>query len=383
MVRNPVLLVLVVLGVAGGAALGFVSHAPNRLLSGVPVPLAAVLHGSAWALVIPALVLLAGPFLPASRAVDGGVALASAALVLGLLALAGAMASAMAQGAVPAARTSLGAGFWTMTVAACLAMSDALRRLRLPAGLRVLAGAVVAAGVGAMLAGGMLAQIAVLREYANRQAAFATALERHLWLVGLTVVLAMLIGVPLGLLAHRRHGVRGTVFAILGVVQTIPSIALFGLLMEPLSGLSNLVPALGQLGISGVGMAPAVIALVLYALLPVVRNVVAGLDAVPGAALDAARGMGMSPVQIFTSVELPLALPVLLAGLRITLVQAIGLAAVAALIGAGGLGAIMFQGLSANALDLVLLGVLPIIFMAVCADTLMRLAVSATSRVPA
>jgi osmoprotectant transport system permease protein len=131
---------------------------------------------------------------------------------------------------------------------------------------------------------------------------------------------------------------------------------------------------LAALGIAGVGVTPAVIALVLYSLLPVVRNTAEGLDAVSAAAFEAARGIGMTRAQIFRYVELPLALPVFLSGLRIATVQAVGLVAVAALIGAGGLGAIMFQGLFADALDLVLLGAIPIILLALAADALLGLA---------
>ncbi len=168
------------------------------------------------------------------------------------------------------------------------------------------------------------------------------------------------IGVPLGVAAARREGVRRVAFPVLNLLQTIPSIALFGLLISPLSAL----------GLGGVGVVPALLALVLYSLLPIVRNTEEGLLGVPRGVVLAARGMGMSPAQVFLRVEAALALPVLLSGLRITAVQAVGLAAVSALIGAGGLGAIIFQGLFANALDLVVLGALPVIVLAVAADLL-------------
>jgi len=113
---------------------------------------------------------------------------------------------------------------------------------------------------------------------------------------------------------------------------------------------------------------------VLYALLPIARNTVAGIAGVPPATIDAGRGMGMTHRQVFWQIEVPLALPVLLAGLRIVAVQAIGLAVVAALIGAGGLGSFVFDGLGQYATDLVLLGALPAIFMALAVDFLLRLA---------
>jgi osmoprotectant transport system permease protein len=122
------------------------------------------------------------------------------------------------------------------------------------------------------------------------------------------------------------------------------------------------------------------VALVLYALLPIARNTTAGISGVAPAIIDAARGMGMTRRQIFWRLELPLASPVLLAGLRIVLVQTIGLAVVAALIGAGGLGTFVFEGLGQYALDLVLLGALPAIFLALAADFLLQLAAAAVRR---
>lgn len=123
-------------------------------------------------------------------------------------------------------------------------------------------------------------------------------------------------------------------------------------------------------------MAPALIALVLYALLPLVRSVVAGLQQVPKEVIETAEGMGMTRSQIFWQAEVPLALPVLLTGLRVIAVQTVGMAVIAALIGAGGFGAIIFQGLLSSALELVLLGVIPVIAMAVVIDALFKFVLS-------
>src|SRR6185312_13550058 len=151
-------------------------------------------------------------------------------------------------------------------------------------------------------------------------------------------------------------------------------------LIVPLSALASAVPALGALGVGGVGPAPAIIALILYALLPVARNTLAGIAAVPPAAIEAARGMGMTRRQVFWQIEMPLALPVLLAGLRIVTVQTIGLAVVAALIGAGGLGIFVWEGLGQYAVDLVLLGALPAIFLALAADFVLQIPVAVLRR---
>ncbi len=155
-------------------------------------------------------------------------------------------------------------------------------------------------------------------------------------------------------------------------MQTIPSIALFGLLIGPLTALGAALPWLHDIGLTGIGFYPAVIALTLYGLLPIARSTEAGILSVPAAAIETARGMGMTRLQILAWVSVPLALPVLLAGLRVVTVQLIGLAVVAALIGAGGFGAFVFLGLGQTATDLVLLGALSAIAIAIVADGLLR-----------
>jgi len=232
--------------------------------------------------------------------------------------------------------------------------------------------AAIGGGVAALAFAGTFDMLSIAREYATRHALFAAALSRHVALVAGAVGPALVVGFPLGIAAARRSRLQGPLFAVLNLLQTVPSIALFGLLIVPLSALASAAPQLAALGVGGIGPAPAVIALVLYALLPVVRNTATGVSGVDPAVIDAARGMGLTRRQIFWRVELPLALPVLLAGLRIVIVQTIGLAVVAALIGAGGLGTFVFEGLGQDALDLVLLGALPAIGLALAADFILH-----------
>lgn len=373
MVRNRVLLVLLLAGLLAAPSLAFLTLAPNRLVSGAPIGLGAALHGEALILLLPAVLLAFGVFLPQRPTLHAITAAAAAGFLLLLVRLAGSEAALLAQTAPPVARISLGGAFWVLLIVAALALSDALRRLALPAPAGVLLGAVVVGALILLLLSGALDSLAILREYAARRAAFAAAILRHAAMVALALLPTVLLGLPLGVLARRREALAAWLFPLLNVVQTIPSIALFGLLLAPLSGLAGHFPALARLGIGGVGVLPAVIALILYALLPVTRNTSEGLAGVSPAALEAGRGLGMTPRQLLWRVELPLALPAILSGLRIAALQTIGLAAVAALIGAGGLGAIMFQGLFADALDLVLLGVLPIILMALAANALFDL----------
>jgi osmoprotectant transport system permease protein len=381
--HNRVLLVLTIIGLAAGVGLAFLTQAPNRLIGGRPIALGAIVDGVGMVALLPGLVLLAGPLLPPRRGAHYVVAVAAAAFLVALPWLAGAQAAALAEVAPRAARTSLGGGFWGLFICAALALVDAEHRLRLGPGARFLAGAAVVAAILLLAASGALDQLAIMKEYAARRGVFAGAVIRHVAIVLGALLPTVLVGAPLGLMAQRRKRLRAALFPALNLVQTIPSIALFGLLIAPLSALAGLAPGLAALGVSGVGVTPAIIALVLYSLLPVVRNTTSGLDAVPAAAIEAARGIGMTRRQILVAVEIPLALPVFLSGLRIATVQAVGLVAVAALIGAGGLGAIMFQGLFADALDLVLLGAVPIILLALAADALLGLASGLGRRRPA
>ena len=148
---------------------------------------------------------------------------------------------------------------------------------------------------------------------------------------------------------------------------------------SPLAWVAATLPGAAAIGIAGIGVAPAVVALFLYSLLPVVANTVAGLDGVPADAEEAARGMGMTRRQRLLQVELPLAFPVILTGIRIVLVQNIGLATVAALIGGGGFGVFVFQGVGQTAMDLVLLGAVPTVALAFAAGAILDAVVEMVS----
>jgi osmoprotectant transport system permease protein len=373
-IRNQVLFVLVIVAAAAVALSGFVGEAANRLVSGRPVPLwaAAGVLPTVGIAVLGAALAAAGLVRP-SRPLHCTVAALAAALLLLTLAAAGQAAGLLAQSAKPAFRISLGPAFWVLAACAALAVADALQRLGAGIIAQLVTVAGIASGMLMMAAGGVFDALSLTKEYEIHRQVFADAVARHMTLVGASVGAAVAIGFPLGVTTARRPGLQGPVFAVLNILQTIPSIALFGLLIAPLSALVAVVPQLAEYGVSGIGVTPAIIALVLYALLPVVRNTSVGLAGVDSAAIEAGRGMGMSPGQIFREIELPLAVPVLLAGLRIVTVQAIGLAVVAALIGAGGLGTFVFEGLGQYAVDLVLVGALPAIFLALAADFVLQI----------
>jgi len=373
-IHNQVLFALVLVAAAAVAASGFVGDAPNRLVSGEPIPLWEAARGlPSVGIAMLGAILLAASFTPPGEPLHCAVAALATALLLLALATAGQAASILTLTAKPASRISLGPAFWTLGACSVLAVIDALQRLNVGIGARVLAAIAMGSGVVVLAVAGTFDALSIAREYESRHQVFADALLQHVRLVGASVGAALIIGFPLGVAAARSPRLQGPLFAILNILQTIPSIALFGLLIVPLSALVTAVPQLAAFGIGGIGVTPAIIALVLYALLPVVRNTSAGLAGVDTAAIEAGRGMGLTKRQIFWQLELPLALPVLLAGLRIVTVQSIGLAVVAALIGAGGLGTFVFEGLGQYAVDLVLLGALPAIFLALAADFMLQI----------
>ncbi len=273
------------------------------------------------------------------------------------------------------ARVSPALGFWLLVLSFALLAIDSLVRLNLSPWARLVA---LAAGMGAMallLLSGAWDGLSIFKEYAVRADSFWREGRQHLFLALGSSAAACCVGVPLGLACHRIRPLREAVLQVLNIVQTIPSIALFGILMAPLGVLAANVPLAAAIGIRGIGGAPAFIALFLYALLPIVANTITGLRQVPSAVVDAARGMGMSETQRLLQIEWPLALPVILAGIRIVLVQNIGLATVAALIGGGGFGTFVFQGIGQTAIDLVLLGALPTVVLAFAAAIILDAAV--------
>ena len=375
-VKNRVLLTLLILLLLAAFGLPFLSYAPNRLLSGKSISLISLLHGPALWLLVPMLVLAVLSLLAPVRRHALLTALAASVLLTLTFWLSGHAAQQLALEGSRLARTSWGSGCWLMLALSLLMAADALTRITASHLWRILGNLLVVLPALVLLFSHQLDQLSLLKEYYNRQDVFDAALLQHLTILLATLVPALLIGIPLGVLCFRSARWQTPIFSTLNIIQTVPSIALFGLLIAPLAGLAKALPWLAEHGVSGIGMAPAIVALVLYALLPLVRSVVAGLQSVPASVIESASGMGLTRGQIFLRVQLPLALPLFLTGVRILAVQTVGMAVVAALIGAGGFGAIVFQGLLSSALDLVLLGVIPVIVMAVIVDSLFKFLVS-------
>jgi osmoprotectant transport system permease protein len=189
----------------------------------------------------------------------------------------------------------------------------------------------------------------------NQRQVLELTLE-HLWLVGLSTVLAAVIGIPLGIAISHRSRLDKAVLASANIIQTIPSLALFGFLL-PLPWLGERADRL------------AILALTLYALLPIIRNTYTGIRGVDPAVMEAGRGMGLTESQLLFQVELPLAVSVILSGVRVAVVISVGLATIAAAIGAGGLGEFIFRGLAMVDDRVILAGAIPAAILALAADT--------------
>ncbi len=455
---NPVALVS---GVIGGVALlalpffspGWLLFKANRLVEGTAYSAPAL--SLSWTLLLGALwlvVFLAGFFPFRGRPWVLAYA-ASAGLVVAVLFIGRGTAGLLAE-AGSSARVSLEGGVWLTLLAYYVGIFAALNEA---GGARFRGALMVAPGLAVVLVlilTGTLNGLGLAKELANGSGDFRAEVARHLALSGTSVLLAAIFGVPAAIWAARREEVARFVLPTASLLQTLPSLALFGIMLAPLARLGGsvtvgeallvmlagvigvgllliglrflkdrvrpletalriatvliaLAPAalfvvivavvlnelvvalfrfsfdgvtlwaglgapLSTLGVRGIGSAPALIALTLYALLPIVRNTYTGVVEVPKAATEAGRGMGMSPGQILRRVELPLALPLIVEGLRASAVLTIGITTVAYLIGAGGLGTFIQRGIDQVVPDLILLGAIPIILLALLVDGLLR-----------
>ncbi|MEK2606375.1 ABC transporter permease [Burkholderia arboris] len=363
--------VLTIVAVFG---LPFAVLRPNRIAAGTGLSVFAALpamQGAALAALWTAGALWAmTASRPAWRLAAGSAGLATLAYA------AGAAATHVVAADDMLARVSPDAGVWLLLFAWAVLIADALARLAFGPWRRLVALVVAIAAISVPLASGWWDGLSVMREYAVRSDDFWREALRHVSLAGGSVAAALVAGLPLGIACARIAAVRTVAMPVLNVVQTIPSIAMYGLMMAPLGLLAAHVPLAAALGIRGIGVAPALLALFLYSLLPIASSVVVGLEQVPPHVTEAARAMGMTRVQRLLRVDLVLALPVILSGVRIVLVQNIGLTAVAALIGGGGFGTFIFQGIGQSAADLVLLGAIPTIALALAAAVVFEAATS-------
>jgi osmoprotectant transport system permease protein len=369
--------VIAILAGYGALLAPFATFRANRIVPGEPRAILEALPGVAG---LALLVVILAAALVALFRTPVSLRLAAAVIALAVLAiLIGISGSYLTPEGNTFARVAPASGFWVLMFAFALLLADVLTRLDLLPLARIGMLAIAAFAVGLLLWSGTWDSLSILKEYFNRADSFWGEASKHITLALGSLAAAVIAGIPLGVLCHRVEALRAAVLNVLNIIQTIPSIALFGILIAPLSWVALNVPGAAALGIRGIGTAPAFIALFLYSLLPVVANTVVGLAGVPRAASDAADGMGMTSRQKLFGVEFPLAFPVILTGIRIVLVQNIGLATIAALIGGGGFGVFVFQGVGQTAMDLVLLGAVPTVALAFAAAIVLDAAIEISS----
>ena len=210
---------------------------------------------------------------------------------------------------------------------------------------------------------GALDDLSLIREYYARQDQFHVEFWKHIQMVVGVVVTAIIIGVPAGWYATRSHGFSNFIFILLSTIQSIPSIAFMFLLMFPLAFINRAVPGADALGIAGIGGAPVFIGLLFYALFHIVNNTYSAIKNIDDNYIEVAQGMGMTEGQILRKVQIPLASPVIISGIHLATIVTISAATLGAFAGFGGLGFFIVQGSSGFAIDLILLGALPIVFL--------------------
>lgn len=357
-------LTLCAVALGGLLTLPWVTQSPNRLLPGQGIPALTALGSGA--------VLVGGLVAAAAMAaIRRGKPWLSLMLVLAALAAALAMTGVSAEhllsGRPPSARVSLGPGFWvTLAALILLAFEEARATGRAGASAGVIGLLAAFATLGG--AAGLFDRLSLIVEWRARSDIVAAALGQHLTLAVAALALALLVAVPLGWLAFRSPRTDAAINAALSAFQVVPALALFGLLIPLLAALLRFVPALRGYGLGAIGATPTILGVALYLALPLIRGLVSGLRAADPDAVEAARAMGLSETRITAEMRIPLSLPVFAGALRVATVQSIGLVTLGGLIGAGGLGAVVFEGMSQLAPDLILLGALPVIALALAAD---------------
>lgn len=346
-----------------------IEHKPNRISQGVKYSSFDFMGKISIILLVLWVTLLALSFY-GKKHKNKLVFIVSSLLVMGLFwTLQGQVEGELAVGT--SARISLSAGFYLQMFSLYMIISTQAGKIKDLRFIKWMGYASIFGLLVYLLSTGRLDNLSLVKEYTIKKTQFMDNLKIHGWLTLASVMTGALIAVPLGYLAYRSKRAEDRIMLPLSIIQTIPSLSLFGILLVPLSKLGRL-SFFDALGVSGIGWAPAYIALSLYTLLPIGRNSLTGFHSVDRDIVEVARGMGMSKNQILRKIELPLAFPVIFAGIRIAFIQTIGGAVLAGLVGGGGMGSFVFLGLGEASADLILLGVLPIVFFTIVLDYLLK-----------
>ncbi|MBP1917744.1 ABC transporter permease [Youngiibacter multivorans] len=373
--RKPegTLLLFAAAGIISTFFLDFAEAKPNRILSGLKLGSFKFLGIYAGILVLVFAVVIVSSVLRDGkiRHMISGMA-ASAGIAVLLLSVGPMAGLAIPAGTSP--RITISSGIYITLLCLYIILGTSMRRLKGHRTLKLVLAAVAALPALFAVASGSYSDLSIMKEYQVKKSQFAGNLETHLFLSFGSTLAAAVIAMPFGYLAYKKPTLEGKIMTPMAFFETIPTLSLFGILMVPLGYLGT-IGIFKAIGVSGIGWAPAFIALTLYGLLPIARNTLAGFKNVDAGVVEAAEGMGMGKGRVLWRIELPLAFPVIFAGIRVALVQAIGGAVLAGLVGGGGLGSFVFLGLAEASSDLVLLGVIPIVLMTLTGDSLMKAAV--------
>ncbi|WP_422484921.1 ABC transporter permease [Gudongella sp. DL1XJH-153] len=367
--KDKVLILISTLGIGAFLLFPLVEAKPNRIVTGEKLSAFEYLGG--WGIVlIMGWVILMTLSLYATKRKNGFVSITGFVLTMGLIFLLplGARGDLNTGGAW---RVSLSSGFYIQAFCLYIILSTYVPKARCKTWLKLLTGIGFILILGFAVYLGYFEDLSIIKEYNARKTQFYNNLYIHGVLSFGSVFAGGLIAIPLGYIAYSKRRLEGKIMVPLSIIETIPSLSLFGILLVPLSGLGQL-QIFKAIGVSGIGWAPAFVALTLYTLLPIGRNTLTGFHSINPDVIQAAKGMGMNKRKVLRKIEIPLAFPVIFTGIRIAFIQTIGGAVLAGLVGGGGMGSFVFLGLAEASPDLILLGVLPIVFLTVALDYFLK-----------
>lgn len=368
-IHDKTLLLLSSLGAAAFVFMNLIEHKPNRISAGVTYSSLEFFGGLGVSLLVLWGILIALAFYEIKYK-NRIVFTLTSVLIIALFWLLVSKTEYYIDGEA-ASRISLSAGFYVQIFCMYMLLTTYSQQIKKHTYIKWIGFLSIVGLLYYFLITGAFNDLSLIKEYMNKKAQFYDNLRIHALLTFASVITGTIIAVPLGFLAYSKKSFEDKIMVPLSIIETIPTLALFGIFLVPLAGLGKL-PFFDQIGVSGIGWAPAYVALTLYTLLPIGRNTLTGFHSVNKNVTESARGMGMSKAQILNKIELPLAFPVIFTGIRIAFIQTIGGAVLAGLVGGGGMGTFVFLGLGEASPDLILLGVLPIVFFTVLLDYMLK-----------
>lgn len=348
--------------------LNFAEYRPNRVLSGTNIN-AMELFGNNFYLLIFFSLLIVTLTIINHKKYKLTIGLTSLITIVLILYFLGLSLDKGIFNIIPNGRISLGIGFWSIFLGMDMVIGGCLKGDEKYLIYRRAFYSILLLVIIYFLINGHLDNLSIMKEFFNRSHSFFRQVSRHFSLSLFSVLIGIIIGIPTGIMLYKERKINSTILFLINLGQTIPTLSLLGIIMVPLALLGQRSEFLRNIGISGVGFAPAFFVLTIYALFPIVHNTIAGLKMIDPDLVETASGLGMKSNQIFWKVQFPLSLPIILGGIRIAMTQSIGNTILAGLIGGGGLGSIIFLGLAQAAPDLILLGVIPLIAMAFILDS--------------